>query len=148
MKIGAIIGRLPNADAMVTKEEVTKELYNQGELRRTITITLKGKDLRAFATIAGRRATCPKIVGPRKKFVESNVASSNMEMEEDEVTVEDATTVEDEVNEPKTYEEASQNSTWQKAMEEEIIALEQNQTWESVPRPRDTKLISCKWAYT
>ena len=32
-------------------------------------------------------------------------------------------------------------------MEEEIIALELNQTWESVPRPRDTKLISCKWAY-
>ena len=32
-------------------------------------------------------------------------------------------------------------------MEEEIIALEQNQTWELVPRPRDTKLISCKWAY-
>ena len=40
-----------------------------------------------------------------------------------------ANAVEDEVNEPETYEEASQNSTWQKAMEEEeTIALEQNQT--------------------
>ena len=32
-------------------------------------------------------------------------------------------------------------------MEEEIIALEQNQTWELVPRPIDIKLISCKWVY-
>ena len=62
----------------MTKEEVTKELYNQEELRRTITITLKGRDLKASATIAGRRVTCPK-----KKSVESNVESSNMEMEED-----------------------------------------------------------------
>ena len=55
--------------------------------------------------------------------------------------------VEDEVNEPETYEEASQNSVWQKAMEEEIIALEQNQTWELVPRLEYAKSISCKWAY-
>ena len=32
-------------------------------------------------------------------------------------------------------------------MEEEIIAFEQNQTWELVPRPEDVKSISCKWAY-
>ena len=57
-----------------------------------------------------------------------------------------ANAVEDEVNEPKTYAEASQNLAWQKAKEKEII-VEQNQTWELVPRPRDTKLISCKWAY-
>ena len=66
MKVGAIIGRLPNVDTMVTKEEVTKELYNQGELRRTITITLKGRDLKASATIVGKRATCPGIDGLRK----------------------------------------------------------------------------------
>ena len=35
-----------------------------------------------------------------------------------------AAIVEDRVYEPETYEEASQNSVWQKAMEEEIIALE------------------------
>ena len=52
--------------------------------------------------------------------------------------------VEDEVNEPEAYEEASQNSAWHKAMDEEIIALEQNQTWELVPRQEDVKSISCK----
>ena len=36
---------------------------------------------------------------------------------------------------------------WEKAMEEEIIALEQNQTCELIPRPKDVKSISCKWAY-
>ncbi|KAJ9565416.1 hypothetical protein OSB04_001382 [Centaurea solstitialis] len=55
--------------------------------------------------------------------------------------------LEDNVKEPETYEEVSQNKAWQKAMEEEITALEQNQTWELVPRPRDIKPISCKWVY-
>ena len=32
-------------------------------------------------------------------------------------------------------------------MEEEIIVLEQNQTWELVLRPIDIQLISCKWAH-
>ena len=32
-------------------------------------------------------------------------------------------------------------------MEEEIIALEQNQTWELVPRPEYIKSIFCKWIY-
>ena len=32
-------------------------------------------------------------------------------------------------------------------MEEEIAALERNQTWELVPKPRDVKPISCKWVY-
>ena len=40
----------------------------------------------------------------------------------------DIVIIEDEVKEPETYVEASQNTAWQHAMEEEIIALEQNQT--------------------
>ena len=32
-------------------------------------------------------------------------------------------------------------------MKEEITALEQNQTWELAPKPRDVKPISCKWVY-
>ena len=46
--------------------------------------------MRAFATIAGRRATCPEIIGLRKKSTKSNVASSNMEMEEWDAEVLDA----------------------------------------------------------
>ena len=40
-----------------------------------------------------------------------------------------ATIVEDGVNKPNIYEDVSQNLVWQKAFEEEIIAVEQNQTW-------------------
>ncbi|KAL0402265.1 UNVERIFIED_CONTAM: Retrovirus-related Pol polyprotein from transposon RE1 [Sesamum latifolium] len=32
-------------------------------------------------------------------------------------------------------------------MEEELAALERNQTWELVPKPNDVKPISCKWVY-
>ncbi|KAM2157970.1 hypothetical protein ACFX1X_041960 [Malus domestica] len=32
-------------------------------------------------------------------------------------------------------------------MKEEIDALQQNQTWDIVPKPRDVKPISCKWVY-
>ena len=32
-------------------------------------------------------------------------------------------------------------------MKEEIQALEQNQTWDLVPKPIDVKRISCKWVY-
>uniref|UniRef100_A0A2N9IT58 Integrase catalytic domain-containing protein n=1 Tax=Fagus sylvatica TaxID=28930 RepID=A0A2N9IT58_FAGSY len=56
--------------------------------------------------------------------------------------VEEATIIE-----PETFEEASQSSEWMKAMEEEIHALKQNQTWDLVPKPKDVKPISCKWVY-
>ena len=66
---------------MVTKKEVTKELHNFEELRRITTTVLKGRYLKIFATIAGRRTTCPGIVGPRKS--ESNVATLKKEMEDE-----------------------------------------------------------------
>ena len=59
----------------------------------------------------------------------------------------DIAIIENEVKEPETYVEASQNTDWQQVIEEEMIALEQNQTWELIPRPEDVKSISCKWAY-
>lgn len=49
--------------------------------------------------------------------------------------------------EPTSYVEASKNKEWLKAMQEEIVALEQNQTWELVSKLRDVKPISCKWVY-
>ncbi|KAH9670375.1 retrovirus-related pol polyprotein from transposon TNT 1-94-like protein [Citrus sinensis] len=56
--------------------------------------------------------------------------------------VEEETTLE-----PKMFESASQNFEWMTAMKEEIITLEQNQTWDLVPKLRDVKPISCKWVY-
>ena len=32
-------------------------------------------------------------------------------------------------------------------MEEEINALNDNQTWDFVPKPDEVKPISCKWVY-
>ena len=52
-----------------------------------------------------------------------------------------------EVKEPTTFEEASKSPEWRKAMEEEILALKQNQTWNLVPKPEGVKPISCKWVY-
>lgn len=49
--------------------------------------------------------------------------------------------------EPETFEEAVQNPRWIKALEEEITALDRNQTWELVPKPKDVKPISYKWVY-
>lgn len=45
------------------------------------------------------------------------------------------------------FEEALLDPEGQKAMDEEIAALRENQTWELVPKPKDVKPISCKWVY-
>ncbi|KAJ4723417.1 Retrovirus-related Pol polyprotein from transposon TNT 1-94 [Melia azedarach] len=47
------------------------------------------------------------------------------------------------VKEPETFEEAVQHKEWRNAMEEEILALKQNETWDLVPKPQEIKPISC-----
>ncbi|XP_062116165.1 uncharacterized mitochondrial protein AtMg00820-like [Humulus lupulus] len=54
---------------------------------------------------------------------------------------------EEKFREPDAYEEASQNITWIETMKEKISALEKNQAWELVPKPKEVKPISCKWVY-
>jgi len=58
-----------------------------------------------------------------------------------------AITEDEDATEPETFEEAQLSLEWNKAMKEEFDALEQNQTWVLVPKPRDVKPISCKWVY-
>ncbi|KAE8672542.1 tir-nbs resistance protein [Hibiscus syriacus] len=53
----------------------------------------------------------------------------------------------EEATEPETFEEASKSSEWMTAMKEEIDALQQNQTWDIVPKIKDVKPISYKWVY-
>ncbi|KAE8734204.1 PLAC8 family protein [Hibiscus syriacus] len=53
----------------------------------------------------------------------------------------------EEATEPETFEEASKSFEWMIAMKEEIDALQQNQTWDIVPKIKDVKPISCKWVY-
>ena len=67
---------------IVTKKEDTKELHNLGELIRTTTRVLKERGLKIFATIVGRSVACSRIVDPRK-ILESNVATSKKEMEDE-----------------------------------------------------------------
>ena len=51
------------------------------------------------------------------------------------------------VVEPRFYSVAIKDPHWQKAMTEEIKALEKNATWEIVDLPPGKKPISCKWVY-
>ncbi|CAO2830966.1 unnamed protein product [Amaranthus hypochondriacus] len=45
------------------------------------------------------------------------------------------------VKEPTSYDEAARSKVWRKAMEEEIQALHQNQTWELVLTPKQIQAL-------
>ncbi|KAL4376695.1 hypothetical protein GQ457_02G014510 [Hibiscus cannabinus] len=51
------------------------------------------------------------------------------------------------VTEPKNYKQAILHDCWKKAMAEEILALENNQTWDLVSLPPGKKTIGCKWVF-
>ncbi|GKV28744.1 hypothetical protein SLEP1_g37756 [Rubroshorea leprosula] len=48
---------------------------------------------------------------------------------------------------PTVFEEAATESKWQKAMDEEIAAIERNNTWELTELPKGKKAIGVKWVY-
>jgi hypothetical protein len=49
--------------------------------------------------------------------------------------------------EPTCFEDAIGHALWDKAMDEEMVALDVNMTWELVPLPEGKKAIGCKWVY-
>jgi hypothetical protein len=49
--------------------------------------------------------------------------------------------------EPSTYREAVVHPDWQRAVVEEIAALEHIGTWDLVPLPPQMTHITCKWVY-
>ena len=51
------------------------------------------------------------------------------------------------LHEPRNFSEASKNSLWQKAMNEELNALIKNNTWDLVDLPPEKSVVGCKWLY-
>lgn len=52
--------------------------------------------------------------------------------------------------EPTSFEEAvncENSESWKKAMREEIQSLNKNETWMLVEKPKNQKVIHCKWIY-
>jgi hypothetical protein len=49
--------------------------------------------------------------------------------------------------EPICFEDVVGHAFWDKAMDEEMAALDANMTWELVPLPEGKKTIGCKWVY-
>ena len=49
---------------------------------------------------------------------------------------------------PTCFSKAVKHECWQKAMDEELQALQGNHTWGVVPCPSNVKVISCKWVYS
>lgn len=50
-------------------------------------------------------------------------------------------------SEPVNFEEAIHDQKWIKAMQDELQAIEKNQTWELVDLPSQKKAIAVKWVY-
>jgi hypothetical protein len=49
---------------------------------------------------------------------------------------------------PTSVHTALADPNWRVAMEEEYGALMSNGTWELVPRPRDSNVVTSKWVFT
>ncbi|XP_039063778.1 uncharacterized mitochondrial protein AtMg00820-like [Hibiscus syriacus] len=49
---------------------------------------------------------------------------------------------------PKTVEQALKDPKWKKVVEEELKALENNNTWIIVDLLKDKKPVGCKWVFT
>lgn len=51
-------------------------------------------------------------------------------------------------NDPKCFKKAIKQGQWLEAMNEELQALERNNTWEITDLPAGKHVIDCKWLYT
>jgi hypothetical protein len=49
--------------------------------------------------------------------------------------------------EPKNFIEANEDKHWIDVMEEEINQIQNNETWELVPIPKDKNVIGTKWVF-
>ncbi|WVZ03714.1 hypothetical protein V8G54_024520, partial [Vigna mungo] len=49
---------------------------------------------------------------------------------------------------PNNITEALAKKEWRDAMQVEMIALEKNNTWEIVDKPKEKNIVDCKWIFT
>ncbi|PNX72348.1 pentatricopeptide repeat-containing protein mitochondrial-like, partial [Trifolium pratense] len=49
---------------------------------------------------------------------------------------------------PSSVQDALLDPKWKKAMNEEMEALQKNETWELVPLPEGNKTVGCRWVFT
>lgn len=50
--------------------------------------------------------------------------------------------------EPKTFKQAMTSDKWKNAVNVELVAMEQNGTWEIVALPEGKNVVGCKWIFT
>lgn len=50
-------------------------------------------------------------------------------------------------SEPHNFHEANSQEIWKKAMQEELKALDQHNTWSITKLPKGKKVVGCKWIY-
>lgn len=80
-------------------------------------------------------------VGPPKRYGFEDMVAYALQVAEE---------VEVENHEPSTYKEAvsgSESTLWLAAMGDEMEYLDKNQTWELVKRPKERKIVTCKWVF-
>jgi hypothetical protein len=49
--------------------------------------------------------------------------------------------------EPRSFEESKKDEFWIKSMDEELDQIENNDTWELIPRARYKNVIGTKWIF-
>ncbi|RDY00804.1 putative mitochondrial protein, partial [Mucuna pruriens] len=51
----------------------------------------------------------------------------------------------DAIKTPASVQEAIKDSNWVQTMREEMKALERNSTWDIVDKPKDNRVVACRW---
>lgn len=50
-------------------------------------------------------------------------------------------------DEYQSYSEAKGIFEWEEAIQEEILVVNKNKTWELVQKSKNVELVTCKWVY-
>ncbi|XP_042502340.1 uncharacterized protein LOC122079717 [Macadamia integrifolia] len=99
----------------------------------------------------------PSVIVQNFKFIESNVSSALLTALDPYTSFSlfarlDAITSLfvslDPVSLLKSYQQACRIPCWQEAMDLELNALVENDTWDMVPTPSNTPVIGCHWVYS